>query len=111
MLCQFCKGKGWGIYAMIGSDLVPDGTLAVQKCDMCSTFDSDSTATIAARAEGIECSRTYPCVLEGKTLAAFKKEFECNPEFRAKFAELSEGEVNFTQEAINVSGQSTPSGA
>jgi hypothetical protein len=54
MSCEICKDKGWIIATRA------DGRKAVERCDDCKTFETD---TVAAQVSGQQCEPEYPCVL------------------------------------------------
>ena len=59
--CEGCQGRGWLVATMYGSMYAPDGSLAVMKCDECEVFESDEDA---AKACGLKCNLTYPCLIK-----------------------------------------------
>jgi len=63
--CGVCRDVGFLVIRMYGSRYVPDGTVAVQRCDECQSLGSDVAAARIANHIGLRCRLKYPCIVWG----------------------------------------------
>jgi hypothetical protein len=69
--CPECHQRGYAVFTCIGSQHIPEGALAVQKCDTCEVFKTDTAAAKAALKAGVPCDAKWPHVVKPKDAPAW----------------------------------------
>jgi hypothetical protein len=64
-LCQSCANIGWVISDCYGSRQIPEGAIALLRCDECMLYESDAQAAVAAKQCGLTLPDEWPYLLEG----------------------------------------------